>query len=245
MILEIDVGNTWAKWRLLDGIQIVKRGRTLSAAFPQEDLCLLKGVRRVRCASVSSHEKTAAIVHSLASIFGIDVELAETAKCQAGLTNGYQNPAQMGVDRWLAMLAAFNAAKCGCLVVSCGTAVTIDSIRDDGMHEGGYILPGLMMMRDALLSRTGRIQYHCAEFDVSRVLGDSTARAVEHGAVNAVLSAIEHACDEHVKRQGSCNLFITGGDAPSLAKHLSLVSSSVSCHFVEDLVLNGLQHGLP
>lgn len=244
MILEIDVGNTWAKWRLLDGSQLLRRGRAATAEFPEAELGNLQGVRSVRLASVSSPANTVAIAAALSAMFAVDVKIAETVAYQAGLTNAYADPAQMGVDRWLAMLAAFNTAKRGCLVVSCGTAVTIDSIRDDGVHEGGYILPGLMMMRSALLARTGRIQFKPGDFAVSRVLGNSTARAVEHGAVHAVLSAIERACKDHVGRRGACSLFITGGDASSLITQLDLPASSVSCHYVEDLVLNGLQYAL-
>lgn len=250
MILEVDVGNTWAKWRLLNDGQIIKRGRVLSAEFPRDDLCALKEVHRVRLASVSSRAGTALIAQSLLTLFGVEVEMAETARCRAGVTSAYLDPTQMGVDRWLAMLAAFNhpvtgTAKRGCLVVSCGTAVTIDSIGDDGSHEGGYILPGLIMMRAALLSKTGRIQFEPGNFDISRLPGNSTAMAVEHGAVHAVLAAIEQTCAERSKRLGACDLFITGGDAPSLIKQLCLASTSVSCHYVEDLVLNGLQYALP
>jgi type III pantothenate kinase len=123
--------------------------------------------------------------------------------------------------------------------------VTIDSVRDDGVHEGGYILPGLMMMRTALLSKTGRIQFEPGAFDRSRSLGNSTAAAVEHGAVHAVLSSIEQACNDRAGRLGAGHVFITGGDASSLVGQLRLGPSSLSCQYVEDLVLNGLQYALP
>lgn len=245
MILEIDVGNTWAKWRLQDGQQLVGKGKVLTAEFPRDDFRALDNVRAVRLASVASRANTAAMAQTLSTLFGVDVRIAETAAQQAGLTNAYADPTQLGVDRWLAMLAAFNAAKHGCLVVSCGTAVTIDSIRDDGVHEGGYILPGLIMMRSALLAQTGRIQFKPGDFELTRNLGTSTAAAVEHGAVHAVLSAIEATYRDRVKRLGACSLFITGGDGASLAKQLDRFASPVSCHYVEDLVLNGLQYALP
>jgi len=251
MILEIDIGNSWAKWRVLDAPldTNVVMGKTRSAEFPSEEILSLRNIRRVRLASVRSGAETTRISQAISSVLGVGVEVAETARCQAGLTNSYQDPSHMGVDRWLAMLAAFNrqetgTAKRGCLVVSCGTAVTLDSIRNDGVHEGGYILPGLFMMREALLSNTGRIQFTPGEFEVSRVLGRSTTEAVEHGAVHAVLSAIEHLCEERVKQWGSGDVFITGGDALQLSKQLR-VSSAVSIQCVEDLVLEGLRFALP
>jgi type III pantothenate kinase len=254
MILEIDIGNTWTKWRLVNAdagmSSTVTKGKTRSVEFPLNDVLSLRNIRRVRLVSVSSREMTMGITQSLSSVFGVVVEIAESMHNQAGLTNSYKDPSCMGADRWLAMLAAFNhqavrTAKRGCLVVSCGTAVTLDSIHSDGMHEGGYILPGLFMMREALLSQTRRIQFALGKFDVSRALGNSTAEAVEHGAVHSVLSAVEQSCDGRVKRLGSCDLFITGGDALALIEQFRFVSPSVTCHYVEDLVLDGLQYSLP
>jgi len=254
MILEIDIGNTWSKWRLVsadDGMSgVVTKGKTLSVDFPLNDVLSLRNTRRVRLVSVSSREMTMGVIQSLSSVFGVAVEIAESVHSQAGLTNSYKDPSCMGADRWLAMLAAFNhqvvrTAKRGCLVVSCGTAVTLDSIHSNGAHEGGYILPGLFMTREALLSQTRRIQFVPGEFDVSRALGNSTTEAVEHGAVHSILSAIEQSCDDRVKRLGSCDLFITGGDSLALIKQFRFVSSSVTCHYIEDLVLNGLQYALP
>lgn len=245
MILEIDIGNTWAKWRLQDKQKTLIRGKTRSDVFPEADLLGLTDVELVRLASVKAVSSMEEVLQRLQQVFGNKVRRAETQAAQAGVSNSYTNPSMMGVDRWLAMLAAYNhpltvSAKCGCLVVSCGTAVTVDVLRVDGVHQGGYILPGLFMMRDALLSRTGRIQYVPGSFDISLLPGNSTASAVEHGAVLAVISAIEQTYKNMMERQSGASLFITGGDAAELCGLLS-----VPCYHIEELVLDGLQYALP
>jgi len=250
MILEIDIGNTLAKWRLRDKQQIIARGKTRSDDLSQSDLLTLRGIESVHLASVKASSVMDDVLLLLKDAFGKKVMCAETQSVQAGVTNSYANPSSMGIDRWLAMLAAYNHSginypptrtpKRGCLVVSCGTAVTIDLVRADGFHEGGYILSGLMMMRDALLSRTGRIQYSPGRFEVAITPGNSTAVAVEHGAALAVLSAVEHVYADAVKRWGSVEFFLTGGDASELQGLLSM-----PCYLVEELVLDGLQYALP
>jgi type III pantothenate kinase len=255
MILEIDIGNTFAKWRMMDGQSVMARGKASSKNLLQDAVFATRvlaanAVHRVRLAAVIATADTAQVSRELSSLLGIEVELARTSSRQAGLVNSYQNPSSMGVDRWLAMLAAFQKVKAGgsqtgCLVVSCGTAVTIDSICQDGRHEGGYILPGLHLMRESLLAGTGRIQFKAGDFAESRRWGTSTAAAVEQGAVHALASAIEQACSEHIRSRGGCVMYLTGGDAMRMFRQLHLDMSAVSCHHVEDLVLDGLQYALP
>src|SRR5690606_16101045 len=76
-----------------------------------------------------------------------------TASC-AGVQNGYVVPEKLGVDRWLALLAAYTTAAGPCCVVDCGTTITVDFVDRTGRHRGGYIVPGLHLMRDALSMRS-------------------------------------------------------------------------------------------
>lgn len=246
LILEIDMGNTASKWRVQENGCVIHRGKTPTNIFPDESLRRMQGISRIRLASVCSDELTAGAVAALASVFHRDIERAMTSSIHAGVRNSYDDPSRMGVDRWLAMLAAYNAAKTACLVVSCGTAVTIDFIDPDGAHAGGYILPGLMMMRSSLLLNTGRIRYDAAEFDMQRAPGISTASAVEHGAVHALLSAVEAATTRMMEQWRGGTLFMTGGDAGRLLKQLDLrASHKIVVQHVEELVLDGLRFALP
>jgi len=255
MILEIDLGNTRAKWRLLRDRHVATRGsapcRDLLDDRNFATVVEEKKMRRVRMASVNTDDVTAHVIAQLSARPGVRVELARTQSSQSGLVNAYENPSSMGVDRWLAMLAAFNHLKengmhTGCLVVSCGTAMTIDSVDNRGCHQGGYILPGLHLMRDVLRAGTARIQFPVADIPVSRALGTSTALAVQHGAVHALASAVECACRDHLAKYGGrCAIYVSGGDGKHIGGQLQLDMSAVTCHYIEDLVLDGLRYALP
>lgn len=246
LILEIDMGNTATKWRTRKDGQILQRGKIATGSFPDNTVLSLQGIDRIRLASVCSEDMTHSVEKIFLSAWNLNAERAACIATQAGLVNSYADPSRMGVDRWLAMLASFNAAKNACLVVSCGTALTIDFVGPDGRHGGGYILPGLVMMRTALLSGTGRIRYDAGEFDAQRTPGMSTASAVEHGAVHALVSAVEAAARVVLAQWGGGTIFVTGGDSDMVLKQLCLPSpDKFVIQHIEELVLDGLRFALP
>ena len=89
-----------------------------------------------------------------------DIQIVKTTQQQGSLINGYVNPECLGVDRWLAMIAATDAGSIGVpvCVIDCGSAITIDAVNSDGGHLGGMIVPGLSMMRNALVKGTSGIR---------------------------------------------------------------------------------------
>jgi type III pantothenate kinase len=246
-ILEVDMGNTRSKWRLREGLAVLARGVCGSEKFPDHVLSahpwvVSKSVEKILLASVCEE----AVCERAISALGLLIQapltrIHTTAQSLQGVRCAYVQPASLGVDRWLAVLAAYgrrDAVASGVMVVSCGTAVTMDFVRADGVHEGGYILPGLCMMRDALLSGTGRIRFEITAFGLNRMPGDSTVSAVHNGAVHAVLSTLERSRVECEKRWGGrVELWLTGGDAAWLCDGVEK-----PCRYVEDLVLDGLQY---
>lgn len=155
---------------------------------------------------------------------------ARSSAQHAGVMNAYVEPARLGVDRWLALIALRARAVDVC-VVDCGTAITLDVLRADGQHLGGYILPGLSMMAGVLLHETRRVRFDPDAIAEGLTLGRNTGEAVKHGALAAVVSLIEKIVAER-----SCVLVLTGGDAVR-------VSASLSClHELQpELLLHGLQ----
>src|SRR3546814_4187176 len=77
----------------------------------------------------------------------------------AGVRNGYDDYGRLGLDRWLALLGGFHLASGACLVLDFGTAVTADFVAADGEHLGGFICPGMPLMRNQLRTHTRRIRY--------------------------------------------------------------------------------------
>ena len=146
----------------------------------------------------------------------------------------------MGVDRWLAMIAAFNRQKRACVVVDAGTALTIDLVADDGRHQGGYILAGLSLAVKALESNTG-IALRNRNFSPLSGPGTSTEQAVLGGALNSTVSLILEVLGLLRCADSEAIAYLCGGDAELIAR--ALRSRGEHGFTVEpDLVLDGLTY---
>lgn len=241
-LLEIDMGNTRSKWRLREGQQVLARGVLASEVFPAGLEVAGRIPDRILLASVCEEKQTQVAIDALFRHWGREVERARVLAVCAGVHCAYREPARLGVDRWLAVLAAHHgrcAGESGSVVVSCGTALTIDFVRGDGQHEGGYILPGLLMSQQALLRGTGKVRFEPA-IPSQWTPGDSTAAAVQNGSLYQALSVIERArADARQRWHGQAALWLTGGDAPLLQQALQQPLT-----WVEDLVMDGLHYAL-
>ncbi len=98
------------------------------------------------------------------------------------MTCGYEDPSRLGVDRWLSVLAARQLSTGPLIVVGLGTAGTLDFVDAKGVHKGGFIVPGLRLMTEALFGGTADV--HVA-FEASRSEepGTNTEDAVRRGVV--------------------------------------------------------------
>lgn len=245
MILELDLGNTSTKWRILDGRQIVDRGVTDDLT----DLSLASyPIARVRVASVLTEAAEQLVVRWAQSELRRTPEFARSQAECCGVTNVYAEPARLGVDRWLAILAAHDRvrrlpAKVGVVVIDAGTALTIDYVAPEGQHLGGYILPGLRLSEQALLRDTKRVLF-TEPVEPAISPGCSTAEAVRHGGYFAAVATISQAARQAEALFGpDCRAMITGGDARTL---LSLAGQqNVSFDWHQDLVFDGLALALP
>lgn len=245
MDIEIDAGNTRLKWRLRDesGVSatsvasspseiaeaIASRAVSVGAADSQAP------IGRVRIASVRSPDALADFVAECRDLFSLDPQVARVVQGHAGVIIRYPDTSRLGVDRWLAMLAANAASSKACLVVDCGTALTVDKLNALGEHCGGYILPGLALMRRSLEENT-RIRLDVG-FEVGGLsLGHSTDEAVYHGSLAAAVALIVTTLEDASAWGGECELLVTGGGAVELMPHLL----GRGARLVPDLVLEGL-----
>ena len=167
-------------------------------------------------------------------------EFAAATAELAGVTSGYEAPARLGVDRWLALVAAWNAARQAVVVVDLGTAATLDFVTADGRHLGGYIVPGLGLMAAALARDTAGVR---VAGDLAPHLGPgrNTAQAVRRGSTAMLLDFIEASVGRFADTgDGAPEVFLTGGDAEPLAGRLPF-----GVRVEPDLVLDGLALALP
>lgn len=247
MILELDCGNSFIKWRAIE----VGGSAAVAGGVVDSDDALLQSLRSIeglalggcRLVSVRSDDETQALVAMLLEAFCIGAVSAAPAKTLGGVTNGYDEYERLGLDRWLALVGAFSLASGACLVIDLGTAITSDFVTAEGQHLGGFICPGMPLMRGQLRTHTRRIRYsddtaHAALENSAP--GRSTAEAVERGcslmSQGFVLTQLEMA----KKYWGEqFTVFVTGGDA-------NLVRDIVpSARVVPDLVFVGLALACP
>ena len=161
MILDIDIGNSFVKWRLSDGAEVRQFGSQSTKSIGQQrglDLPEEVSISQARLSSVAASSVQNALVTQIKNQFNAKVTLAKVSSTAAGVRCGYADPSSLGVDRWLAVVAAYHLYQTSLLIVDAGSAMTLDLVSEDGRHLGGYILPGLTLMRDALWRGTDRVK---------------------------------------------------------------------------------------
>lgn len=214
-MLTIDCGNTRLKWALFDGPRLLQDGaltlqelaslpRHLPQPLPQEVVvCNVAG------------ERAAAEIRAAVDGGGRLIRWVKSQPSQYGIVNRY-DAAQLGADRWAALIGARHLHPGPCLVVMAGTATTVDVLDGDGVFQGGLILPGLRLMQQSLARNTAQLAAAPGAF-VPRPR--TTADAIASGCLQAQLGAIERVFSG--LSVGSLCL-LSGGAAPVLAPHLQI-----------------------
>lgn len=233
MILAIDAGNTRIKWGVHDGDAWCAQGVLAHAAVAQLVPALRRfpDIRQAVISNVAGAGTQAALQAALAQC-GIAVRWVVAAAQACGVSNGYAEPAQLGSDRWAALIAAWQRRR-ACVVACAGTALTVDALSSRGEFLGGLIVPGLAMMKAALGANTAGV----AQVD-GRLCAfpATTGDAVHSGALRALAGAVEHLCGVLARHEGVAPaLLLAGGDAVALQAALS-----GGGEIVDNLVLDGL-----
>lgn len=233
-VYYFDLGNTRSKLWRCEGGRVVSHWAGAHEGRPDLQLeslppDFLEAAAGVFGMSVLGGEVDARFAAAAKAYWGCLPEFARPGPSFEGLTNAYvEDPSKLGVDRWMGLIGA--AGDCDALcVVGCGTAITIDVLRGTS-HKGGYILPGLRLMQEALLGGTQKVRFDNSSA-YSLTLGTSTGAAVRNAAAAAVVALVERVADE----EGVNRLVLTGGDADVLAPLLS-----IACEVDPGLLLKGL-----
>jgi len=252
MILLLDIGNSFIKWAWLDpawpkcvrkGLpnlseadELLHAGEDIPASLDEAWTGLAKP-EQVWLSNVAGSDVQVMVETWIETHWACPVRFARSQAQSGRVINAYPEPLQLGVDRWLGLLAA-NAAHTGpSAVIDCGSAITIDAIDATGKHLGGLILPGIKMMRDSLYSKTdGVIESADIKTPPGMLYASNTATAVEVGSLYAVVAYIERmVSDMHKELGDNLSCVLTGGDAEEL---LPLLSVTVEHNPV--MILQGL-----
>lgn len=243
MILEMDAGNSRVKWRIVDAVGESVESGTLRLERGLEALANPEyAITRVRLASVAKAANERKLVEWVRQWLKMEPEIARTLPEYGGLTIAYRDPQRLGVDRWLAMLAAYNDAAAPVCVIDAGSAVTIDLVDASGRHQGGYIVPGARLQRSALLRDTGQIQIREPVRVQATGWGCSTEEAVSHGIARMLACLVDSVLAELVRAMPCVTIYCTGGDAPAMMRQISTELPLREC---PELVLDGLALALP
>ncbi len=241
MILLLDIGNTRIKWAQLENGALSAQ----SAATHAEDRMQVfdrigqddDPPRRILVSNVGGPAIAAACSRTFNRRWNIQPEFSISSAHAAGVTNAYREPEKLGVDRWLAVIAAHSMNRGAACIVSVGTAMTIDGVDASGMHLGGLIVPGPDLMISSLLTNTSDIASRMGDEPAQEALFAShTLGAVHQGCLHALAALVDRAANTMQSPESMpLTLLLTGGAAARLSPLIQTPHEQV-----EDLVLRGL-----
>ena len=249
-ILLLDVGNTRVKWALVRAnSKSQKSTRWLADGACAHDQ--ISGLLREWDSQPMPDRVFGANVAGRLAVLqietywqqrGVPLSWAQAQAACCGVTNMYEQAEQLGVDRWAALVGAWSKLHSACLVVSAGTALTIDTLDAHGNFQGGMILPGRRLMLSSLAdgihaltatttSTAGQIT------NTPRNTFDAIASGIAAALAAPVREAYARLADSSavVPNKSSPACVLTGGDAGWLSGRLE-----IGCTIAPRLVLEGL-----
>jgi type III pantothenate kinase len=227
----LDAGNTRLKWAVVEDGHWHAAGRSdyadwsaLKAQLKADTGCFIASV------AGAEHEQQLAALMDAA---GLTPSWLRAETSFGDVKNTYLNPHQLGVDRWMGLIAARQRTNEAALVVSVGTAMTVDALSAEGVFLGGVIVPGIHLMRQALMQGTAQIQAESGDWQAFPII---TADAVQSGIVAALCGAVAQQQARLVEVSGMTpRCLLTGGDAEKVLSHLRIPAEHVPA-----LVLEGI-----
>jgi len=238
MLLLIDAGNTRVKWALAHPDAEAGHWEAAGALFHAElddlgNILAQHHLHRACIANVAG-DAMAAQLSALLQARGMkdtSLDWFRARAQQAGVSNSYRDPQQLGCDRFASLLGARGLfPEQSLIIVTAGTATTIDALHASGRFLGGMILPGLGTMAQSLALSTAqlpRVATHDARLDFA----DNTLDAIVSGCLHAQVGAIAQA---RAKLPGA-RCLLSGGAASHLLPYLPAPIEQV-----DQLVLRGL-----
>lgn len=231
MKLLLDIGNSRLKWGLLSAGRWVAQG-ALEHDRPWDFDAILPPVGQLASAAGVNvaGDRMAARVEQALVPWQLAIQWIRPASECAGVRNAY-DPTQLGADRWAAVLGASRRHDGAALVVTAGTATTIDVLTDAHVFQGGLIIPGVELMKRALAGNTAQLPFADG---VPADVPTRTVDAIHMGCLHAQAGAIERMY-RHLAGQRAPMCLINGGAGPLIAPLLDM-----PVMLVENLVLDGV-----
>jgi type III pantothenate kinase len=227
-MLVVDVGNTRVKWATWHDGRLTPQRAAEHAHWTVDDwerqLFDAGPVERVAATCVAGAESRRALVEAAARRGVDDVCFVISTAEACGVRNAYPDPRLLGVDRWAAVIGAWHLLqRRACCVVDVGTAATIDAVRADGTHLGGFIVPGPHMMGRSLHAGTRDLAAHTADSTVNdrALFADNTRDAIERGCRVTLAALVDRAHAELARiARTTPTVVVTGGAAEEVLPYV-------------------------
>jgi type III pantothenate kinase len=228
MLLVIDVGNTNIVYGLFDGEKLVHQWRVESGRGRTADEYAVVLWQLLQMHGVATKNVTASIVASVVPAltepmvalvkraFGHEAMVVGPG-IRTGMAILYENPREVGADRIVNAVAAYEKSKGGVIVVDFGTATTFDCVTPKGEYLGGVIAPGIQISADALFSRAAKLpRVEIAK--PPKVVGRNTNHSMQSGIVYGYVGLVDGLVERLQAELGyPCAVIATGGLAPLIA----------------------------
>lgn len=247
MLLVIDVGNSNTVLGAFRGKKLVHHYRITTSTRSTEDEIGILVKQLFAHAGIGLDDFDAAICSSVVPPLGFTLEqmvkryfglnpLFIGPGIRTGMPILYDNPKEVGADRIVNAVAAYERWKSGLIIVDFGTATTFDVVSPRGEYLGGAISPGIQISMDALFhhaSKLPRVEFARPD----RVVGRNTVASMQSGLVYGYVEMVDGVCTRMVEELGfPAKVVATGGLAPLIASVSRTIDS------VDDLLtMEGLR----
>ena len=248
MLLAVDVGNTQTHLGAFQGDELVRHWRFQTRAGMTGDELAESISGFMELSGMKLAAVDAVIVSSVVPPLGTQYEqlserYLDEARCllvgpgiKTGMPIRIDNPYEVGADRLVNAVAAYERFGGACVVVDFGTGINFDAVSDDGEYLGGAIAPGVEISLTALTERGARIpRIDLAE--PATAIGKSTRGAIQSGVVYGFAGLIDGVARRiEAELGGNVPFVATGGLAAAIAPFCEAISE-----IDENLTLQGLR----
>ncbi len=218
--LFIDIGNSAIKWQYKNNLKSILIDGFNTSLLPQDNNIT------VWLADVSNSN----ISKNISKNYQI-VNIVNSTKTYKKLTNCYQKITNLGVDRWLGLIATYELyPKQHALILSSGTATTIDILASSGEHKGGLIMPGLWLLNNSFANFSGDIYNELVDTSITNSTDKAWLNGTKSLWINGIITTISKLLTPKTK------LILTGGDAGILMPYIDY-----NYKYHNNLVIKGLE----